>query len=251
MPGTPTAPADAGAPTHWERVAQETSWGRYISAVERRTILRGSEAATGPRSALEVGCDGGRWSALLADAGWSMTCTDIDVDALDACGRRVPSAERVLVTPDCTVLPAESNSLGLLLCFEVFWVVHERWFLEEVARVLAPGGVCVAVVSNRASHRRFLWQVANRPRSNVDTANPPMYSRSYRSWRHQLREHGFVPISEEGLCWMPFSRQSNARLVTPLNELERVLGLRRVPMLSPWICSVMQREPTLVPSAAD
>ena len=83
----------------------------------------------------------------------------------------------MLVEPDATELPAEKASLGLVLCYEVFTLVHERWFLDEVARVLAPGGVFVAVVSNRSSYRRFLWEAANRGRSEADIAGLPMYSR--------------------------------------------------------------------------
>ena len=228
--------------TRWERIGVETRWGRYLSAVERRMLLRAIEASPGPPVALEVGCEGGRWTELLANAGWCVTSTDIDRESLDVCEHRVPSAKCLLVEPNATMLPAESGSLGLLLCYEVFTVVHERWFLDEVARVLAPGGVFVAVVSNRSSHRRFLWEAANRGRPEEDINGLPMYSRTYGSWRQQLRDNGFVTVAEEGFCWMPFSRQSDSHLVEPLNKVERILNLQHLPTLSPWVCAVMAKD---------
>jgi hypothetical protein len=45
--------------------------GRYLTEVERRALVQASELASPPGIALEVGCDGGRWSILLRQLGWS------------------------------------------------------------------------------------------------------------------------------------------------------------------------------------
>jgi SAM-dependent methyltransferase len=224
----------------WERIARETRWGQYLTRAESRAFARGVSVATDHRVALDVGCEGGRWARLLVDDDWKVTCTDVHADVLDVCRTRLPSARCVLVTPECTQLPVESETVGLVLCLEVFQVVHEDWFLDEVDRVLAPGGVLVAVVSNRTSHRRWLWRFKRKdpdPRARL-----PMYSRSYRSWRRYLEDRGFVVDQEEGVGWMPFPRESNSRLVAPLTTLERLLGLRHLVTLSPWICVVIRRE---------
>jgi hypothetical protein len=47
--------------TFWERVAT-TKWGHYISRMEERAILRAAFWAEKPTQALEIGCDGSRWS---------------------------------------------------------------------------------------------------------------------------------------------------------------------------------------------
>src|SRR5579871_1312068 len=104
--------------TYWEAIA-DTRWGRYVSQLEKAAILRAHHLATRPTTALEIGCEGGRWSRILSDLGWSLTCTDIDPELLRVCQRRLPEARCVLVDPNSTELPSETASIGLLLCIEV------------------------------------------------------------------------------------------------------------------------------------
>ena len=67
--------------TPWEVVAT-TRWGRYTTEVVESAVRAGAEIARTPGAALEVGCEGGRWSRLLSNMGWSLTCTDIDAEVL-------------------------------------------------------------------------------------------------------------------------------------------------------------------------
>src|SRR5215217_278249 len=78
--------------TYWEKAA-ETEWGAYISDIERRTILRAHELSAQVSVALEIGAEGGRWSKLLANFGWSIVCTDINAETLAICQKRIPAAE--------------------------------------------------------------------------------------------------------------------------------------------------------------
>jgi SAM-dependent methyltransferase len=229
------------APTRWEQVAH-TRWGRYTTEIERTALHVAVDACRAESRALEIGCEGGRWSAELVAAGWEMTCTDVDAAALDVCRRRLPTARCVLTKPEATELPAETGSLGLVLCYEVFPIVHESWLLAEVARVIAPGGIFLAVVSNRTSYRRWLWQARNRVSGRDEQqSEPDMYCRSYRSWRAELLNLGFEAVSEEGFCWMPFSRESDSRLIPVTTHMEKMVGLRRVVQFSPWIVAAMRR----------
>ena len=218
----------------WEQVA-ESRWGTYTSDVERETLQHAiRRIPKNTKAMMDVGCEGGRWSRLLADTNVAtLICTDIDADALEVCRQRIPRAECHLVDPSSTTLPAGDAALGLVLCFEVAEVVHEDWFLDEVARVLAPGGVFACVMLNRASYRLLLWAWRNRRGNEV-----PHYVRSYRDWRRSLRARGFTIDRETGMCWMPFGRQSNSKLIAPLITLERTLGLRHLPSISPWVCVV-------------
>src|ERR1022692_4349453 len=81
--------------TYWEEAAT-TRWGRYLSQIEERGIRQAAFLAGKPNQALEIGCDGGRWSRLLADVGWQMTCIDVNPKTLAACQQKVPAAKCVL-----------------------------------------------------------------------------------------------------------------------------------------------------------
>src|SRR5262245_61410739 len=106
--------------THWDRVAENTRWGRYVTDIEKRLISRAADCARGPGKAIDLGCGSGRWSKLLAERGWEMTCVDVNTHALSICARNVPSATCKLARPQDTTIQADSNSLHLALCIEVF-----------------------------------------------------------------------------------------------------------------------------------
>ena len=223
--------------TRWEAVGS-TTWGSYISGIERDAIINAQSLAGPPANALDIGCEGGRWSALLDELGWSMTCVDVDETVLGVCQRRLPSARCVLAPPDATSLDCASGSVQLLLCIEVQPVVQSEWFFDEAARVLAPGGLMVAVTWNSASIRGAAATALNRLRLQ---GSHPFYRHAYRSWRRALVEHGFDILTERGLCWFPFARSSDSRLVPFIARLEQRLGLAKLPGLSPWIVVTAKR----------
>lgn len=223
--------------THWESAAA-TRWGRYITEVERRAVDR-ADALAGPRTeALDVGCEGGRWAERLSRNGWSLTCLDVDADALAACAARCPDARCIQVRPTDTRFPVADAATGLLACIEVHPVTHAAWFPAEVVRVLRPGGVLVTVAWNRMSARGLAAEAVSRLRTG---AGHDYYGTSYRRWRAGLVDAGIEILSEEGLCWMPFGRRSDSPLVPAAVALERILGLGRRPRLSPWVVVVARR----------
>src|SRR4051812_31276704 len=81
--------------TFWEAVA-ESRWGKHLTEVERHAIIQAQSLAGKPARALEVGCEGGRWSKLLSDLGWEMTCIDVDPTRLAVCQERIPRARCLL-----------------------------------------------------------------------------------------------------------------------------------------------------------
>ena len=221
--------------TFWEQAAT-TQWGRYLTEIERRHIVRASQLAEAPTLACEIGCDGGRWSKLLADMGWQLVCTDINQHSLDVCQQRIPTAECLLVQPDDTTIPCQTETIQLLLCIEVE-VIHHDWFIAEAHRVLKLGGVMVAVAWNLFSLRSLYVRLASLLSANqVDPYKIP-----YLVFRRRLRQHGFAMLAEEGYCWFPFSRESNSSLVPAAVQLEKWLGLRRLPVLSPWVVHIARK----------
>jgi SAM-dependent methyltransferase len=232
--GTSSTPA---ALTFWERVAT-TRWGQYVSAVEQRVILQATAVLAKPSQALEIGCDGGRWSKMLADLGWQMTCVDVNPETLPICRQRVPSARCVLSDAQTEVIPCESESMDLLLCVEVGAVINSRWFLPEAHRVLRGNGVLVGICWNRASLRGVLSRLNERL---APISNTVFYSRPYSGWKADLGRAGFEMVHEEGLCWSFFGRKSNSPLIPFCTRLERRLQLHRLTSLSPWIVFIARK----------
>src|SRR5215470_5439375 len=99
--------------TYWETVAL-TRWGRYLTEIERHAVMAASMLAGERGTAVEIGCEGGRWSKLLTDQGWDLICTDVSPDSLRLCQRRLPAARCIPVKPTDTSLPCATNTVNLL-----------------------------------------------------------------------------------------------------------------------------------------
>jgi SAM-dependent methyltransferase len=222
--------------TFWERIA-ETRWGRYITQIEEAALSFACNAVDKPGTFLEIGCEGGRWSARLIEAGWSAVCVDIDPKTLAACQARLPNARCILTSPDQRRLPCSEKTMRLVLCVEVFPVADSDWLPREAFRVLEPGGVLLCVALNRSSLRSLASRALGRDKKE----NPPYYRRSYNSIRRAMRTAGFRFLMERGLCWAPFSRSSHSPLIPAALKVERALGLERLVRWSPWIVFVAQK----------
>ncbi|MGW0802045.1 class I SAM-dependent methyltransferase [Nonomuraea sp. NPDC002799] len=117
--------------THW--------WYR-----ERRAILRRELRDLGrPGRALDVGAAGGGNTRVLVEAGWDATATDFSETAVRlARGRGLRT-----VRADARALPFEPGSVDLVTAFDVLEHVREdHLVVEEIARVLAPGGHALIAV---------------------------------------------------------------------------------------------------------
>lgn len=221
--------------TYWEKVAS-TRWGASIIDIEKRVILKAHDLSRKPATALEIGAEGGRWSKLLKELGWSMICTDTNEKTLAICKRRIPTANCILVRPDENKLPCESESVSLLLCIEVAPVIQADWFISEAFRVLQNDGLIVGVFWNLLSFRGFFVHTRSYFTDNFD-----YYKLSYHSWRMKLLCIGYSILYEEGYCWFPFRRASNSVFVPYFVCLEKWLGLRKLVSISPWIIFIAKK----------
>jgi SAM-dependent methyltransferase len=229
------------SPTFWERAAQ-TRWGQYLTSAEEanlRSVASGITSGT----ALEIGCDGGRWSQLLSALGWSFVCVDVSEEAVELCGARLPSARCVLARPDDSTLPVVDSSVSLLLVYEVPPVTNSPWFVPEAARVLEQNGVLVCTVHNAVSIRGALYR-ARMPLSRARRRNRAYEGPSFLRFRRMLAMSGFELVSMEGLGWAPFSRTSDSRLIPHVTRLERRLGFRRLVRFSPFVVLAARRAAT-------
>lgn len=119
-------------------------WHRYHFA---------AHLAAGKRVA-DVACGEGYGSALLSRRAQSVVGIDISAEAVgharqayaDVAGLRYEQGS-------CTALPLETASIDLLVSFETLEHIHEHEaFLDEIARVLAPGGTLLLSCPNKSEY---------------------------------------------------------------------------------------------------
>jgi len=223
----------------WERMASRSRYIRYTDDATRTMLLRAHALFHTPSVALDIGCEGGRWSALLADLGWSLICTDINEPSLALCQLRLPEARCLLAHPTDKALPARDLSLGLAICLEIAPVIYSPWFPREISRVLQPGGLIVGTYWNGRSYRGLGAAMRSRM---LGRRLWKYYTLSYPAFRARLLAQGLRFISEEGLGWPPLPRGGNSRLIYPFSGLERLLGLSRFITLSPLVIFIAQKE---------
>lgn len=218
-------------PALWEGPTR-SRFGTYIAWHEQREFRRALALADPPSDALEIGAEGGRWTMALRQRGWRITCTDIDPAALAICQQRVPEARCIVVEPGDTRFPVDAARYRLLVVMEVPPVSEAAWFPSEAARVLQPGGILIVTLFNFFSARgSFYRMIRRRGLRRFDLYTGPSYS----VFRRALRAHGFQIVAERGLTWFPFSRTSNNPLIPLADSLEQVLGLSKLPTLSPLV----------------
>lgn len=221
---------------HHNDLLAETEWGKYLTGIETTAVLKAHELCGAPSVALDIGAAGGRWSQLLDKLGWKIICIDINPFSLDQCRMRLPQAICLLADPNDTTLPCAPESIGLILCIETFPVMSAAWFTSEAYRILKPNGLIVGVFTNKLSGRGYFRHLASMIQNSFD-----YYSTTYYWWRREARRVGFHVLLEQGLCWFPFSRSSNSPLVKLFTRVEHLVGLRRLPVISPWIVFIASR----------
>lgn len=123
-----------------ERFVPEAMAGSLIEAEHYARYCFGADSAPG-RRVLDAGCGVGWGSRILHMSGAaSVIGVDVDAGALADARRRVPGVEFVL--GDLAKLPFQDARFDLVTCFEAIeHVADPRAVLDELRRVLAPGGV--------------------------------------------------------------------------------------------------------------
>lgn len=109
---------------------------------------------------LEVGCGEGRGIPLLIDRCTSLTAVDKIKPALDKLQKQYPAARFIHMNiPPLTGLP--DNTFDCIVSFQVIeHIKNDILFLEEIHRVLKPGGVALITTPNRKmSLTRNPWHI--------------------------------------------------------------------------------------------
>ncbi len=108
----------------------------------------------GGKRVLDVACGEGYGSALLARGAASVVGVDISPQAIDhakATYARLGNVE--FVRASCTSIPLESASIDVAVSFETLeHIAEQAQFLDELARVLKPGGVLLLSCPNKLEY---------------------------------------------------------------------------------------------------
>lgn len=108
---------------------------------------------------LEVGCGEGRGISLLTSYVTSYSAIDKIADAIEQLRTQYPSAH--LTAGNLPPLPYDDGSFDSVVSFQVIEHIRDdRRFLEEIHRVLRPGGVALVTTPNRPlSLSRNPWHI--------------------------------------------------------------------------------------------
>lgn len=130
MEGTEVRKLAALEDTHW--------W-----YAERRHLLGNMIRSLAPGLALDVGAAGGGNTRVLRDAGWRVAALEYGADGAQVASERgLP-----VVRADATLLPVASESLDLVVAFDVLeHLVDDDACVDDIYRVLRPGGTFLVAV---------------------------------------------------------------------------------------------------------
>jgi len=198
--------------------------------------------------ALDVGCSIGVISAHFAMAWphWKIFGVDIDVEALRLA--RTRCADLFLCLGDAMRLPFPNATFDLVLCAQVYEHVPD-WhrLLEEIQRVLRPGGICFFSGPNRLfpiepHYGLPLLTYLPRPLAHWVlrwSGKAPLYYEHPVTWwtlRHALEDMGFV-IEDYTyrLLEDPQRFHLNEPGVGTFSRWVRMLPPRLRPLLTPWM----------------
>lgn len=107
---------------------------------------------------VDLGCGTGKWGRRLLKSGFHVTFVDLSVKMVEQARREVDemgSADKADFTQadlmDLSKLPAEHFGLAVAMGEPVGLTDKPRKALQEMARILRPGGVLVATFDNRVA----------------------------------------------------------------------------------------------------
>jgi SAM-dependent methyltransferase len=103
----------------------------------------------GPGVVVDVGMGPGRLLHALAGQGWAVSGIDVSARMVDLARLRIPAAAERLVRAPAERLPFDDSSFDVAVATGVLeYVIEPHAALQEIARVLRPGGRLVGSIPN-------------------------------------------------------------------------------------------------------
>ena len=123
-------------------------WHRYAFAAD---LVKGKKV-------LDAACGEGYGSAMLAREAAEVIGIDLSGEAVAHADRRYGAAGNLrYLQASCDHIPLPANSRDVVVSFETIEHIHtQQAFVDEIARVLAPGGLLVMSSPNRDEYSTVL-----------------------------------------------------------------------------------------------
>jgi 2-polyprenyl-3-methyl-5-hydroxy-6-metoxy-1,4-benzoquinol methylase len=177
-----------------------------IRAVIRRLVTDLAGSGSPHATLLDVGCSrGGATADYAAACGAQPSGVEIFAESVEAARRR--GMEVAMVDLESERLPFGDQSMDIVIANQVFEHLKNVWLpLEEIFRVMSPGGHLIFSVPNLASvHNRLLLLLGRQP-SSIRTLGPHVRGFTYREAESLIGLEGAFHIERRlGVGFYPLS----------------------------------------------
>jgi 2-polyprenyl-3-methyl-5-hydroxy-6-metoxy-1,4-benzoquinol methylase len=207
--------------TFWERAAK-TRMGKYLTRMETSFVSESINQVR-PQMILDVGAGAGKFSLLAAEK--NATVVSMDIDSYGLKRLRLQNKHACIIQADARKIPLKDEVFDAVLMIEVLDYISEAdEVFKECHRTLKLDGLLVFSFGNKSSFKQKLRAMRGKS-----------YTHSYGRIMRWLSAAGFAVTRKMGFNWGLFGRTSESRLVPLSTGVEKLLGLRRIPSLSPWV----------------
>lgn len=207
---------DSAAATWHNMYTRKDIWGeihqerlaRFLALASNLPLPRGSEV-------LEVGCGAGHAAVALAERGHIVEATDVSQSMVDLTMNNAVAAgvaDRIHATVgDIYKIDFSSGTFNLVLSIGVIpWLSSPGAAIEELARVLKPGGYLLFTADNRSRLARL-----------IDPATSPLFSAIKKLFKK-------IFSSSDHLAPEPTGIKSNQHSLKEVDDFLVHAGLERL-----------------------
>ncbi len=240
------------ARTFYEIEAAEKETGAEIDGRVRRALRLFQRYAPGARRVLDIGCGVGAAGRYLQEGLGAAELYGVEISERRLAAARLRGVAASLADVNVEPLPFDDGSFDAVFCGDIIeHLTDTDHLLDEIGRVLAPGGVCVLSTPNLAMWPNRLalalgWQPfdtsvslrheVGRPKLLVSDwgCRGHLQVFTLRAMRELLAAHGFrvlavrgAPLAEVFVGSIDWRRKkARSVLLALLGPVDRLLALR-------------------------
>ena len=183
---------------YWDRDTDVSDSDVTTPARKQRLLAQLRRCCRPGDKVLDLGCGAGSFTAVMQQAGYNALGMDLSENAIAFARRKYPDYNFRLLAPDGSI-PAPSSSFDAVWTTEVIeHVLQVDAFLEEIRRVLRPGGALVLTTPYHGLIKNlFIVLVKFDRHFEVDGSHIRFFNK--RALDRCLTKSGFQPSSYGGI----------------------------------------------------